>query len=92
MFVFFLGPISQFSGHRPETFYSKISLSHDGRYLFTGCLYNSGVIWFTGFPYYEEPVFAISNATKVTGFYVKELSNSDWCLDSSSLKVSCLIY
>lgn len=84
-----LDPICQYSGHLTETAYSKISISNDGRYLFSGCLINSGVLWFTGFPYNEKPMFTMA---KKSG-NIKELSASDWCMDSNCLKVSnCLIY
>lgn len=77
-------PICKYSGHRHETPYSKISLSNDGRYLFSGCTETAGVIWSTDFPFKEKPIFEVSEP-------LKELSVSDWCADSNSLKVSTIL-
>jgi len=73
----------------PETYYSRISISNDGRYLFSGCLYNSGVVWSTDSPYNEKPMFIMERGPETIH---EELSASDWCLDSNYLKVSCFIY
>lgn len=84
----FLEPISKYSGHFHETAYSKISISNDGRYLFSGCVKHTGVIYSTGLPHIEEPVFVMSNKLP---YFAKELSTSDWCADPFSLKVSFII-
>lgn len=74
-----------YSGYLHETNYSKISLSNDGRYLFSGCKEKNGVIWVTDYPYNKEPMFTVSNHT-----YRKnvEFGSSDWCADPTCLKVS----
>ncbi|KAL4135193.1 hypothetical protein QTP88_006833 [Uroleucon formosanum] len=78
-------PICQYSGHIHETGYSKISISHDGRYLFTGCMDNAGVIWLTDFPYNENPMFRLEEIEYKD--YKREMSTSDWCADSTSTKL-----
>jgi len=86
----FLEPICQYSGHSHETGYSKISISHDDRYLFSGCIKNVGIIWLTDFPYNENPMFEIE---KFEGeVFDTELSTSDWCADPTSTKVSFLLF
>ncbi|XP_026818722.1 denticleless protein homolog B [Rhopalosiphum maidis] len=77
-------PICIYSGHLHETTYSKISISHDGRYLFSGCMNNMGLIWSTDFPYKEKPMFEIKSSCS---FSKKELSASDWCADPASTKL-----
>lgn len=84
----FLEPMCQYSGHLHETVYSKICISHDGRYLFSGCMTHGGVIWLLNLPYIEQPVLC----TKYSMLnFKRELSCSDWCADSNSLKVSNLL-
>jgi len=52
---------------------------------------NIGVIWMTDFPYNENPMFKIKhNCDKKCS--KKELSTSDWCADSTSIKVSFLLF
>lgn len=85
MFIF-LEPLAQYSGHKHETVFSKISISKDGHYLFSGCTAHRGVIWQTGFPYIELPIFKMLYTTP--DFKKDELSTSDWCGDTSELKVS----
>lgn len=75
----------QYSGHYNRNSYSKISISNNGRYLFSGCMNHGGVIWLTDFPYIEEPIFKMSY--NILDFK-KELYTSDWCADPSYLKVS----
>ncbi|XP_050527322.1 denticleless protein homolog B isoform X2 [Daktulosphaira vitifoliae] len=77
--------ISQYSGHKNETAYSKISISNDGRYLFSGCIEQKGVIWLTDFPYEENPMFNIGLINDSLDTNI-EFSNSDWCADSGCLK------
>lgn len=84
---YFLDLISQYSGHKNETAYSKISISNDGRYLFSGCIEQKGVIWLTDFPYEENPMFTISDTNDSLDTNI-EFSNSDWCADSACFKVS----
>lgn len=81
-------PICQYSGHIHETSFSKISISNDGHYLFSGCIQNTGVMWLTDFPFTENPCFSFNNNLSIVR---KELSTSDWCADSSSLKVSLIL-
>ncbi|XP_008188066.2 protein lethal(2)denticleless isoform X1 [Acyrthosiphon pisum] len=78
-------PICQYSGHSHETGYSKISISHDGRYLFSGCMENIGIIWLTDFPYNENPMFKIDKIDEKCSKI--ELSASDWCADLTSTKL-----
>lgn len=80
-------PICEYSGHSHETPYSKISISHDGRYLFTGCMRNMGIIWLTDFPYNKNPMFEIKHKYNQIN-YPNELSTSDWCADPTSLKLA----
>lgn len=75
----------QYSGHYIRNSYSKISISNDGRYIFSGCMYNGGVMWLTEFPFIEQPIFKMSS--DILDFK-KELNNSDWCADPSYFKVS----
>ncbi|XP_027844129.2 denticleless protein homolog B isoform X1 [Aphis gossypii] len=77
-------PICEFSGHAHETSYSKISISPDGKYLFSGCMNNSGLLWKTDFPYQSTPMFKIKSNRLFTKL---EMSSSDWCLDSRSPKL-----
>lgn len=86
MYFICIEPLCEYSGHVHETSYSKISISNDGRYLFSGCTVNTGVLWLTEPPYNNNPVFTVTNNTP---FNPKELSGSDWCADSS-LKVSTI--
>lgn len=77
-------PICEFSGHNHETTYSKISISPDGQYLFSGCMSNNGLLWNTGLPYQSRPMFKL----KSNRLHNKsEMSSSDWCLDPRSLKL-----
>lgn len=85
----FLVPICEFSGHAHETSYSKISISPDGQYLFSGCMNNSGLLWKTDFPYQSTPMFKIKSNRLFTKL---EMSSSDWCLDSRSPKVSFILF
>ncbi|CAI6376891.1 unnamed protein product [Macrosiphum euphorbiae] len=78
-------PICQYSGHLNETGFSKISISHDGRYLFSSCKENNGVIWLTDFPYNENPMFKIDKTDET--FPKLELRASDWCADPTSTKL-----
>lgn len=88
LFYLFLEPLCEYSGHCHETGYSKISISNDGRYLFSGCMDNTGVIWLTDFPYVNKPVFKMLNKKPDSR---KELSTSDWCADPAYPKVSYLL-
>lgn len=83
-------PIFQYSGHQHETGYSKISISNDGRYLFSGCFNSNGLIWCTDFPYNEKPMLKMSYLPGLISH--KELSCSDWCADPTRLKVSKQLY
>lgn len=85
IFHIFLEAIFQYSGFKSGTSLSKLSINNDGRYLFSGCKYKSGVIWVTDFPYVEKPMFEMSNYLTNSK---KELSTSDWCADPTCLKVS----
>ncbi|XP_025200533.1 denticleless protein homolog B [Melanaphis sacchari] len=76
-------PICTYFGHCHETGYSKISISHDGRYLFSGCMDYIGMIYLTDFPYDDHPMFQINCSNS---FLKKELSASDWCADLTSIK------
>uniref|UniRef100_A0A2S2QAU7 Protein lethal enticleless n=1 Tax=Sipha flava TaxID=143950 RepID=A0A2S2QAU7_9HEMI len=76
--------LCQYSGYSYETNYSKISISNDGRYLFSGCNYNSGVIWNTDFPHTEKPVINMITKDPIK----KELSSSDWCADPACMKLA----
>lgn len=60
-------------------------MSNDGRYLFTGCVNRTGVMWLTDYPYIENPVYEIMNNSDDLK---NELSTSDWCADPTSMKVS----
>lgn len=83
LIVFFLlGPVFEYSGHFHETPYSKISMSNDGRYLFTGCMKRTGLVWLTDFPFIQKPSYKINSDDFKT-----ELSSSDWCADSTCIKV-----
>lgn len=85
-YIIFLEPITQYSGHIHETNYSKISITNDGHFLFSGCMSYRAVIWQTGYPYIEHPIFRLNY--EVEDYKKVELSTSDWCADPSSLKVS----
>ncbi|CAI6372891.1 unnamed protein product [Macrosiphum euphorbiae] len=78
-------PICEYFGHLNKTWFSKISISHDGRYLFSGCWENGGIIWLTDFPYNKNPMFKINKFDNK--FHEMELSASDWCADSTSIKL-----
>ncbi|VVC46100.1 WD40/YVTN repeat-like-containing domain,WD40-repeat-containing domain,WD40 repeat [Cinara cedri] len=79
-------PIHQYTGRHLNSMYSKISISHDGKYIFSGCSQNSGVIWTTKLPHIKEPIFELNRKVKYkpTYSYVfdQELGVSDWCSDS----------
>lgn len=77
----------RYKGNHHETCYSKISISYDGRYLFSGCTKYAGVMWLTDLPCITKPVFKMMQNTEGDHH---ELSASDWCADPSSLKVSYL--
>lgn len=51
---------------------------------------NAGVIWLTDFPYNENPMFRLEEIEYKD--YKREMSTSDWCADSTSTKVSCLLF
>lgn len=51
---------------------------------------NAGVIWLTDFPYNENPMFRVEEIEYKD--YKREMSTSDWCADSTSTKVSCLLF
>ncbi|CAI6353483.1 unnamed protein product [Macrosiphum euphorbiae] len=78
-------PICKYYGHLNRTWFSKISISHDGRYLFSGCRENGGYIWLTDFPYNINPMFKINKYDKK--FHKMDLKASDWCADSTSTKL-----
>lgn len=83
-------PVYQYSGHTHGNVYSKISISNDGRYLFSGCTKNKGAIWITDLPFQEKPTFQVSmNEIDLLDHDRKEFNCSDWCADSS-LKVSTI--
>lgn len=84
-----LGAIFLYSGHHHETPYSKISMTNDGRYLFTGCVSRTGVMWLTDLPYNEKPIYEIINNSDDL---IHELSISDWCADPTCMKVSSKLY
>ncbi|VVC34555.1 Hypothetical protein CINCED_3A012480 [Cinara cedri] len=81
-------PIHCYSGHCQETSFSKISISHDGRYIFSGCTNNTGVIWTTELPHIEKPIFILNKKLRdpfsVLDLLHQELSVSDWCADPTT--------
>lgn len=83
----FVDAICQFSGHFNETKHSKISISNDGHYLFSGCCKKTGVIWNTDFPCNEEPMLKLTTKDPE----IHELSCSDWCADQTCMKVCYIL-
>lgn len=82
----FLEPKCQYSGHELVTKYSKISISNNGRYLFTGCKKNGGFLWSTKSKkpqYVNKPMLKMAEC-----FSTVDINSSDWCIDPKCLKVS----
>lgn len=86
-FYIFLAQISQYSGHKSRTAFPKISINHDGRYLFAGCMRNGGLLWCTDYPFNDKPILKMG-FTKAR--YIQEQGISDWCADPSNIKVGHL--
>lgn len=85
----FVDAICQFTSDSVRNNYkSKISISNDGQYLFSGSPNSAGIIWNTDLPNTGEPLLnlMLNIPTKST-----EMTVSDWCADKWCMKVSFIL-